>query len=463
MSSSLFQNDVVEDILNEMEMVYLHDKKPWIVGYSGGKDSTTVCQLVFTMLLRLSEEKRTKSVYIVSSDTMVENPIIIDYLREMSLKIGESAEEQRLPIYAHMVLPQIEETFWALVIGKGYPTPEPPGFRWCTNRLKINPSNRFIKERVEKDGEVVILLGVRKAESSARARRIEGRQIVGKLLNKHEIIEGAYVYNPITELTTEDVWRVLLNNNNGISPWGSDNNFLLSLYKSEDGGECPFTIGKANNEEDTPTCGNTRFGCWVCTMVKEDKSLKGFIESGERWLIPLREFRDWLINIRNNADYRDVKRRDGGVYKKKDGTLGFGPFTLQGRKIILEKLLETENQIDMKLITEDELRVIDEIWDNEGDLSKRLLVDTYKNIKGKELPWDKYKKPLYNQDTLASLEIYCHEYGVEFELISKLLISINENKFIARKPILRESFEKIVNETWLHYHHIKEGFDNDHQ
>lgn len=463
MSSSLFPNDVVEDILNEMEIVYLHDKKPWIIGYSGGKDSTTVCQLVFMMLLRLPEEKRTKSVYIVSSDTMVENPIIIDYLREMSLKIGESAEEQGLPIYAYMVLPQIEETFWVLVIGKGYPTPEPPGFRWCTNRLKIKPSNRFIKERVEKDGEVVILLGVRKAESSARARRIEGRQIVGKLLNKHEVIEGAYVYNPITELTTEDVWRVLLNSNNGISPWGSDNNFLLSLYKSEDGGECPFTIGKANDEKDTPTCGNTRFGCWVCTMVKEDRSLKGFIESGERWLIPLREFRDWLINIRNNADYRDVKRRDGGVYQKKDGTLGFGPFTLQGRKIILEKLLETENQIDMELITEDELRVIDEIWDNEGDLSKRLLVDTYKNIKGKELPWDKYKKPLYDQDTLASLEIYCHEYGVEFELISKLLISINENKFITRKPILRESFEKIVNEIWLHYRHIKEGFYNDHQ
>lgn len=461
MTKNLFQSNIVEDILDEIKMVYLHDTKPWIIGYSGGKDSTTVCQLVFTMLLRLPEEKRTKPVYIVSSDTMVENPIIIDYLKEMSQKIDESAKEQGLPIYAHMVFPKIEETFWSLIIGRGYPTPEPPGFRWCTNRLKINPSNQFIKEQVKRDGEVVILLGVRKAESFARARRIEGRQIVGKLLNKHEVIEGAYVYNPITELTTEDVWHVLLNNNNGISPWDSDNNFLLSLYKSEDGGECPFTIGD-ENAKDIPTCGNTRFGCWVCTMVKEDKSLKGFIESGERWLIPLREFRDWLISIRNNGDYRDSKRRDGSVYKKKDGSTGFGPFTLQGRKIILEKLLETENQIGMELITENELRIIDEIWDNEGDLSKRLLVDTYKKTKGKELPWDKYKKPLYDPDTLTSLKMHCHQYGVEFELISKLLIVINENKFITRKPVIKESFEKIMNESWLHYQHIKEGFDNDH-
>lgn len=461
MSNSVLP-DIIEEILNEMEMVYLHDNKPWIIGYSGGKDSTTVCQLVFTMLLRLPQEKRIKPVYIVSSDTMVENPIIVDYLREMSQMIGESARKQGLPVYAHMVLPKLDETFWTLVIGRGYPTPEPPGFRWCTDRLKINPSNRFIKERVENDGEVVILLGVRKAESSARARRIEGRQIVGKLLNKHEVIDGAYVYNPITELTTEEVWYVLLNSNNGITPWGSDNNFLLSLYKSEDGGECPFTIGDAKDETNSPSCGNTRFGCWVCTMVKEDKSLKGFIESGERWLIPLREFRDWLISIRNASEYRDIKRRDGGVYQKKDGSLGFGPFTLQGRKKILEKLLETEIEIDIQLITEDELKVIDEIWDNEGDLSKRMLVDTYKGIKGKALPWDKYKKPLIDKSTLESLKQYCDEYGIQFELISKLFISINSNKYITRKPVLKESFEKIINETWLHYHHIKEGFDNEH-
>lgn len=459
--SSFFDNFTVEDVLDEMEIVYLHDNKPWIIGYSGGKDSTTVCQLVFNMLLRLPMEKRNKPVYVVSSDTMVENPIVINYLKEMSDLIGQGAKEHGLPIYAHMVYPRIEKTFWSLVIGLGYPTPEPPGFRWCTDRLKIQPSNRFIKETVEKQGEVIVLLGVRKAESIARARRIEGRKIVGKLLNKHEVIDGAYVYNPITEFTTEDVWSVLLNSNNGISPWGADNNFLLSLYKNEDGGECPFTIMDTKKDKDTPTCGNTRFGCWVCTMVKEDKSLKGFIESGEHWLLPLREFRDWLLSIRNSAQFRDRKRRDGSIYEKGDGSRGFGPFTLNGRKAILEKLLITEKKVGIELITLDELKVIDAIWDNEGDLSRRMLVDVYKNIKGEELPWDKFKKPIYEDEIINELKESCDQYSVEFELISKLILSINENKFITRKPVLKSAFEKILNEGWLHHDHIKEGFNYD--
>ncbi len=458
MSNSYFKENSIDDLLDEIEMVYLHDDRPWIIGYSGGKDSTAVCQLVFRMMQRLSDEKRNKPVYVVSADTMVENPIIIEYLRKMSVMIGNSANKQGLPIFSYMVYPRIEETFWTLVIGLGYPTPEPPGFRWCTDRLKIRPSNRFIKEKVESDGEVIVLLGVRKAESLARARRIEGRKIAGKLLNKHEVIDGAYVYNPITELTTNDVWNLLLNDNNGISPWGSDNNYLLSLYKNEDGGECPFTITKTKKDKDTPICGNTRFGCWVCTMVKEDKSLKGFIESGEHWLIPLKEFRDWLLSIRNNPEMRDTKKRDGSVYLKNDGSVGYGPFNLNARRIILEKLLEIENEVGIELITTDELKKIDEIWDNEGDLTRRMLVDTYKRIKGEELPWDKFKKPLYENDVLNELQLFCDKFGVQFELVSKLIISINKNKFVTRKPTLKEAFDKILNENWLHYNKVKDGF-----
>jgi DNA sulfur modification protein DndC len=458
MINSFFKENTIDNLLNEMEMVYLHDNRPWIIGYSGGKDSTTVCQLVFNMLLRLPKEKRKKAVYVVSSDTMVENPIVINYLRDMSKLMGESAKQQGLPLYTYMVYPEIEDTFWSLVIGLGYPTPEPPGFRWCTDRLKIKPSNKFIKERIKKDGEVIILLGVRKAESTARARRIEGREIEGKLLNKHEVINGAYVYNPITELTTDDVWSVLLNGD-GISPWGSDNNYLLSLYKNSDGGECPFTILSTEKAKDTPTCGNTRFGCWVCTMVKEDKSLKGFIESGEEWLIPLREFRNWLLSIRNDSSLRDWKRRNGAIYKKSDGSYGLGPFTLEGRRLILERLLETEIEVGMSLITIEELKKIDEIWDSEGDLTRRLLVDTYKKVYGKELPWDKYKKPLYEEEVIEEIQKYCEMYNVPYELMKKLLISVNKNKYFNHKPVLRHEFDKILNEAWLHHDKMMVGIE----
>lgn len=457
--NNLSLKNISDDIVEEMQMVYLHDKRPWIIGYSGGKDSTAVCQLVFTMLLNLPKEKRHKPIYVVSSDTMVENPIIIEYLRKMSKMMGESAKKQEIPLLAYMVQPEINDTFWTAVIGRGYPTPEPPGFRWCTERLKINPSNKFIRERIKKDGEVIILLGVRKAESTARAKRIEGREIEGKLLNKHEVIDNAYVYNPITELSTDDVWNILLSGS-GISPWGSDNNYLSSLYKNSDGGECPFTIPSTKKTNDIPTCGNTRFGCWVCTMVKEDKSLKGFIESGEEWLIPLREFRDWLLSIRNDPSLRDWKRRNGTVYRKGDGSYGLGPFTLEGRRTILVKLLETENIVGIPLITMDELKKIDETWDNEGDLSRRMLVDTYRQTKGTPLPWDIFKKPVFDQEIINYLLKLCQDSNVPFELLSKLIIAVNNNKYITRKPVLKQEFERILYENWLHHETMMKGIEN---
>ena len=67
--------------------------------------------------------------------------------------------------------------------------------------------------------------------------------------------------------------------------------------------------------------------------------------------------------MRENSQFRDSKRRNGSVYKKADGTFGMGPFTLEARRIILEKLLELENKTGMELITMVELKAIDKMWD----------------------------------------------------------------------------------------------------
>ncbi|MBM7865678.1 DNA phosphorothioation system sulfurtransferase DndC [Heliobacterium gestii] len=467
---------LMEPILETMEDLYFHDERPWIIGYSGGKDSTLVCQLVFKFIQRLPEGKRTKQVYVVSSDTMVENPIIIDYLRTMSKEMGLSAKRQRLNISTHMVYPRIDNTFWTLLVGLGYPTPEPPGFRWCTERLKIDPSNKFIKDTIKDNGEVIILLGVRKGESTARAQRIGKRKIDGLLLNRHEVINGAYVYNPIVDLSTDEVWNILLDEG-GVSPWGTNNKYLFSLYKSSDGGECPFTISSKEDGKDVPSCGNSRFGCWCCTMVKEDKSLKAFIESGESWLEPLLNFRSWLMSNRDNPSFRDTKRRNGTVYKRSDGSFGFGPFTLQARQIILEKLLETEKVVNarvdsesvIQLITMDELRKIDEMWDNEGDLTRRMLVDTYKKVYNKELPWDKYKKPLFDQRVLSLLEERftvgesINEDNIPHELIKKLIVNVNQCKHYTHRPALTQNIFRTLNESWLHYNEMTKGLRNEDQ
>lgn len=448
-----------QDIKEEMKLVYLHDKRPWMIGYSGGKDSTLLCQLVFEMLLSLPEYKRWKPVYIVTSDTLVENPIIKKYMHRMSAAINLASEEQKLNVQAHMIYPETRQTFWSLVIGLGYPTPEPPGFRWCTERLKINPSNAFTYNTIKKDGEIVILLGVRKAESAARSRSISSREIEGKILVPHEQIPKAYVYSPLADVKNENVWEYLLKSD-GKSAWGTDNNYLYSLYQGENLGEEDSVVGQVNKDNMKVT-GNSRFGCWICTMVKEDKSLKNFIDHGATELIPLRDFRNWLVELRSNPEARDYRRRNGSVYVMANGEYGRGPFTMDARKEILRRLLRLENETGFDLISIEELKTIDKIWEDEGDLSRRALVDIYYEEKHERLPWDNFKKAKYDADTLSTIAELCEKHDVPFDLVSKLMISVDNTKFFTRSSVSAKNVERILNEGWLHFEAVKEGLENE--
>lgn len=444
---------VFEDIIEEMSLVYNHDRRPWMIGFSGGKDSTLLCSLVFEMIKRLPKYNRNKTVYIVSSDTMVENPIVRDYMHSMSGLINKAGSE--LNIKADIIYPKIEDSFWVKVIGLGYPTPEAPGFRWCTERLKIHPMNAYTLEKIKTNGEVILLLGVRKAESVYRANNIRAREIEGKLLIPHNDIENAYVYNPLKEIPNEEVWNYLLKGK-GITPWGSDNKYLFSLYQGEKLGEEQSVIGEIDKDK-IPVTGNSRFGCWICTMVKEDKSLKAFIDKGERWLIPLREYRNWLIELRNTPAAREKKRRNGSMYRKADGEFGLGPFTMETRKTMLRRLLELEKSTNLPLITTEELRYIDYLWDNEGDLSRRSLVDIYFSVFGRKLSWDDYKYPVYDEETISEIKRHCAESNIEFELISKLIIEINANKYYTRSSLVSKAFDKVMNQGWLHFENIERG------
>ena len=448
-----------EDIINEIMIVYKHDNRPWLIGYSGGKDSTLLVSVVYEAVRRLKPEERTKKIYVVTSDTMVENPIVGRYMHKSSEAINKNSQSENLNIQSCIIYPEVEKTFWSLVIGLGYPTPEPPGFRWCTERLKILPMNKFVLEKIKENGEVVILLGVRKDESLARNRSITSREIMGKILVPHSDIENAYVYNPLTKVKNELVWEYLLKDN-AKSPWGTDMKYLFQLYQGEDMGEEQSVIGEVDKDK-IPITGNSRFGCWCCTIVKEDKSLQNFINKGSTELIPLRNFRNWLVSIRQNPDYRDNKRRNGSVYEKANGDLGLGPFKLSARRIILEKLLKLEEETGFNLITLEELKTIDKIWDYEGDLSRRMLVDTYYKVKGKKLPWDEYKTPLYDEKTIKQLKEASEKGNVPFELISKLLLSIDKYKFYTRGKKLEKDFDRILNQGWLHIENIKEGLKNE--
>lgn len=446
-------------IKKEMELVYLHDQRPWMIGYSGGKDSTLLCQLVFEMLESLSEEKRWKPVYIVTSDTMVENPIIKTYMHKMSKAINKASVAKNLNVQAHIIYPEVRQTFWSLVIGLGYPTPEPPGFRWCTERLKINPSNAFTYNTIKKDGEIVILLGVRKAESAARSRSISSREIEGKLLTPHPQIAKAYVYSPLSEVRNENIWEYLLRGD-GKSAWNTDNQYLYNLYQGENLSEEDSVVGQVNKDNMKVT-GNSRFGCWVCTMVKEDKSLKNFIDHGASELIPLRDFRNWLVKLRYSPEARDYRRRNGSVYLTSSGEYGRGPFTMKARKEILKRLLQLEVDTGFELITLEELKMIDKLWEDEGDLSRRSLVKIYAEVKGQKLPWDNYRTAKYDEKTINLLHSLCAKYEVPFDLVSKLMISVDNSKFYTRSAVTAKNVERILNEGWLHFEAIREGLNHE--
>lgn len=444
-----------EDIIEEMTYVYLHDNRPWLIGYSGGKDSSLLVSLVVETVLRLPKNKRNKPIYIVTSDTGVENPIVKRYMHSSSAKINEFSTKIGANIKADIIYPETAQTFWSLVIGLGYPTPEPPGFRWCTERLKILPMNRYTNAIIDKHGEVILLLGVRKAESLTRKRSISSREIEGKLLTPHSDIAKAYVYNPLTEIENELVWEYLLKDN-GISSWGVDMKYLFSLYQGEDLGEEQSVIGQIDKDK-IPVTGNSRFGCWCCTIVKVDKSLQRFIDNGSKELEPLREFRDWLVSIRQNPEFRDNKRRNGKVYQKANGEYGFGPFKMSARQEILKRLLILQRDTGFELISTEELKMIDTIWDAEGDLTRRKLVDIYYDVFGERLSWDEYKEPLYDLEIINQIQKAAEEAEVPFELITKLIVMINSNKYMAKSAKLKKEFDKIMNQEWVHFETVKEG------
>jgi len=330
---------------------------PWVIGFSGGKDSTVVVQIIFEALLSIPPSQRIREVHIVSNDTMVESPAILAHLDQVTAKIENAAKNMNLPVIVARTRPETDKTFWVLLIGKGYPSPN-QSMRWCTDRLKIQPTSTYIKKNISRFGSAIIVLGVRRDESISRQRSINKYvNDRGKNLTPHGDLAGAYIYRPIVELSTDDVWEIL---GTFHAPWGGNHKNLFQLYRDAEGGECPVVM----SPKDASGCGtgSSRFGCWTCTVVEKDRSLQGFIDSGNQQYKPLVAFRDWLKYIRNKPEMRQALRRNGKLTFDAMGRHIPGPFTLKARKLILDKLLAVQKEYGSELITDLELDRIYQYW-----------------------------------------------------------------------------------------------------
>jgi DNA sulfur modification protein DndC len=399
---------------------YLKDEnpRPWIVGFSGGKDSTMLLQLVWSAIKEMPRELRnTRPIYVVCNNTLVENPKIIKYTEEVLDCIQKSAAEQSLPFFVVRTTPKLEDTFWVNLLGKGYPAPN-NAFRWCTERLKIDPTTEFIKSKISEVGEAIILLGTRVDESATRSKSIAKNKIHidGERLRKH-ILPNAYVFAPIKDVTTSEVWQYL---NQVSSPWGSNNKQLNALYRNANSGDCPLVI-----DDTTPSCGNSRFGCWVCTVVRRDKSMEAQIENGEDWLEPLIDFRDMLVKYRNEPAWRESRRRNG---MEGEGILG--PYRPEKRAYMLEQLLFAQKEIrqhepNLTLINYQELVAIQVTWHRDSVFNFNVA-DIYNKVNGTDLKGADFG----DIDVVEknALQEACKTRG-DFELLREL-VEIQKSKFI---------------------------------
>lgn len=425
----------IEYIESEIIDQYLHDDnpRPWIIGFSGGKDSTLLLQLVWNALSKIKDLAWTRDIYVVCNDTLVENPRIVDFIERTLKRVEKAAVQQGLPIRVERTRPRLEDTFWLNVAGKGYPSPTNI-FRWCTERLKINPTTRFITEKISEKGEAIILLGTRSAESVTRARSIKKHEIKGQRLRKH-ILPNAFVYAPIKDVETNDLWQYLMQVS---PPWGGTHKELVTLYRNANSGDCPLVI-----DETTPSCGSSRFGCWVCTVVSKDKSMDALIENGEAWMEPLSEIRDFLVESRDNKEeYREKFGR--GNRQLLEGQ--YGPYKPHIRAKILESVLKAQDEINKEqpgtqLITNQELIAIQIQWYRDGIYSHKVS-DIYNKIYNKNMKMGKHDEKYKKEAELLSKA--CKDSNEQVELIQRMLAIQKAKTLMMRKRGLQSELENVL-------------------
>ncbi|MER3483861.1 MAG: phosphoadenosine phosphosulfate reductase, partial [Chloroflexota bacterium] len=262
--------EALEATRRALDRAYKAGLTRWVVMYSGGKDSTTL--LVNVLEWHKANPGALDQLHVIYADTQVEIPT----LRAFAARFLQQVRDRFPEVNVHEVHPGPEKSFWVLLIGKGYPPPH-QRFRWCTSKLKIQPAEKVIRQ-VAQVGPTAVLTGVRLRESDVRDRRL--------LLSCNrggECGQGIWLEESarlgVTYLAPIASWRECL-------VW----DFLN--YEAPSLGYPTMAL------EDVYQGAETRFGCWVCTVVRQDRAMQKITATptGARWL-PLLGFREWLLTV----------------------------------------------------------------------------------------------------------------------------------------------------------------------
>jgi DNA sulfur modification protein DndC len=417
---------MLEAITASLRQLYLTDPRPWMVGFSGGKDSSLVAHLVFDAVRSIPADDRTKEIHFLCTDTRVEIPAVVETIEGTLAKMQAASDEQSLGITTHLLRPPADQTFWVNIIGRGYPPPNRV-FRWCTQRMKIDPVNVFVERWLGRNGQAILHLGARRAESASRAQTLADHEVRNGL-RKHPDLPRVAVSNPIENLTTEEVWAYLLQNP---APWGGTHKDLYRLYNNAGGGECPIQI-----DTSTPACGSSRFGCWTCTVVERDKSSEGLLASGDDRMEPLIAFRARLQFYQDPANGKRDRVRMNGTTKENT----WGPLLLESRKELLKELLELQKQTGLRLITDDELLLIQQIWRGargaDDGRGVARLVNEHRGI-----PMNDTRQTARLRKLEATV---AEEKGLNAETLQRLVGKVEEYSEMQRAHGLQQDLQRIL-------------------
>lgn len=454
----MIDKKTIDGLIDTIQNLYNADDIPWVIGYSGGKDSTAAVQLVWLAIESLPHYERTKPIHIINTDTLVESPVVSKWVEKSLNSMEEASRKKNLPFVTHRLIPEYDNTFWVNLIGKGYPFPRLK-YRWCTDRLKIKPVNNFIKNKIAEHGEIILVLGTRKAESARRARTMEyyEKKRVRELLSPNPTLANELVFSPLEAWSNDDVWIFLMQYKN---PWNYSNQDLLTLYRgATEDNECPMMV-----EKDLPSCGKSRFGCWVCTMVSKDKSMEAMISNDEEkaWMSELLDFRNEFGDLEKDRDRRSFRRMNGGI-QGSYGQLYHGPYKKEVREQWLRRLLEIQKHINetgpeefrnLELISIEELRSIRRIWVNNKHEFDDSLPGIYEDVLGK--PFDDpewIRAETFGKNEWDLLKQICKEMYPDEELAFEMMYSLVDvetmsNGLNQRKGVISE-LDKVIRSNYF--------------
>ena len=284
------------------------------------------------------------------------------------------------------------------------------------------------------------MLGTRYEESVTREKSMRKHEVKGNRLSKHTVSANTFVYAPIKDLILDEIWYLI---NTIPSPWGFDNTILFKIYSdaSADDYECPTVV---TNKEHS-SCGQSRFGCWTCTVVKKDKSMTALVEKGQEWMKPLMEYRNSLVEERNLGENRRDKRRNGQRAVDEDGRNN-GNYTGEYRARKLRELLEIQRDLQkerpqVNLINNQELIAVQVIWNRDG-IFDHNVADIYRKVFNREISTNNIKS--LGQTERRILAEVCEDNSDYYHLIDNL-ISLQESKtLLLSKYGLHNDVEKQI-------------------